>query len=96
MHRFEESINQSELIDEIKTLSKKSDGIVVQLPLPRRFNAENVLKNIPPEKDVDVLSLDAKTIFKNGIFDIYPPVVGAIKEIFDRYEVLWDLVIYPI
>ena len=33
----------------------KVSGILVQLPMPAHINNENVLRHIPPEKDVDGL-----------------------------------------
>lgn len=43
------------LVNLIRVLNKKPeiDGIIVQLPLPKSFNEEEVLKAIDPSKDVD-------------------------------------------
>ena len=55
---YPESITESELIDEVRQAcnSKKFTGVIVQLPLPSHINADNVLKEIPPEKDIDGFS----------------------------------------
>jgi methylenetetrahydrofolate dehydrogenase (NADP+)/methenyltetrahydrofolate cyclohydrolase len=53
----------------------KCDGVIVQLPIP---NAEELLAKIPPEKDVDGLSLAPKVL---------APVAGAVKEILERSHV---------
>ncbi|MDK4577749.1 bifunctional methylenetetrahydrofolate dehydrogenase/methenyltetrahydrofolate cyclohydrolase FolD [Kingella kingae] len=40
------------LIDELNT-SLEVDGILVQLPLPKHINSQNILERINPQKDVD-------------------------------------------
>lgn len=55
-------------------LAAKTDGIIVQLPLPQRINVEEVLAAIPPEKDVDGISSSPI---------VRPPVAEAVKEILE-------------
>ena len=45
------------MINSVMRMSKdnKVSGILVQLPMPPHINNENVLNQIPPEKDVDGL-----------------------------------------
>lgn len=47
--------SQTELLDLIKTLNldKKINGILVQLPLPKHINEDEVIRAIEPKKDVD-------------------------------------------
>lgn len=55
IHHLPEDISQKELtalIDELNA-AKKVNGIIVQMPLPAHLNAEEVLRHIVPEKDVD-------------------------------------------
>jgi methylenetetrahydrofolate dehydrogenase (NADP+)/methenyltetrahydrofolate cyclohydrolase len=52
---------------------KKTGGIVIQLPIPPKFNLEEILNLIPPEKDVDALN--------NANINVLSPVVNTIKEI---------------
>jgi len=53
--KFDASINQAQLLAEIKALNANHDihGILVQLPLPEHLDASQVLQQIAPEKDVD-------------------------------------------
>ncbi|MBR3927632.1 MAG: bifunctional methylenetetrahydrofolate dehydrogenase/methenyltetrahydrofolate cyclohydrolase FolD [Clostridia bacterium] len=53
--KFSASITEEELISEIRALNNDPDinGILVQLPLPKGINEENVLRAVAPEKDVD-------------------------------------------
>lgn len=53
--RIAEDCSQEELLDTIQKLNNdpKISGILVQLPLPKHLNEEEVLSTILPEKDVD-------------------------------------------
>ena len=53
-----ETITQSEAEEEVKKLAENSevDGIIVQLPLPKKFDEKRILSLIPVDKDVDGLS----------------------------------------
>jgi methylenetetrahydrofolate dehydrogenase (NADP+)/methenyltetrahydrofolate cyclohydrolase len=53
--RFEESITEAQLLDEIKKLNndKNIDGILVQLPLPKHISDDAVINTIDAGKDVD-------------------------------------------
>lgn len=54
---FDADIEEEVLIAEIDRLNQDSnvDGILVQLPLPKHMNDDNVLDSINPKKDVDGL-----------------------------------------
>lgn len=56
--RLNNDASESELIDIIHTLNTQPDvdGILVQLPLPKHINEQNILNVIDPEKDVDGFS----------------------------------------
>ena len=53
-----ETVTQSEAEEEVKKLAENCevDGIIVQLPLPKKFDEKRILSLIPVEKDVDGLS----------------------------------------
>jgi len=57
VHRMPGTTTQRELLDKVAQLnaSKHVDGILVQLPLPRGLNAQEVVQAIDPRKDVDGL-----------------------------------------
>lgn len=52
---YPESITEDELITHIKEFNNSHlvDGILVQLPLPKHINSDNILLAIDPKKDVD-------------------------------------------
>lgn len=54
-YELPEETTQQELLDIIADLNKREDvnGILVQLPLPKHFNEEEILLAISPLKDVD-------------------------------------------
>ena len=49
---------ETEVVNLVKKLNEndKVDGILVQLPLPKGINSDNVIKEIHPDKDVDGLT----------------------------------------
>ena len=55
--RLEESATQQEVEEAVKNLANNPevDGLFVQLPMPKKFDTEAVLKHIPTEKDIDGL-----------------------------------------
>lgn len=62
-------------------------GIVIQLPLPQGLPVQDILNLVPVELDIDVLSLDSKTSYKNKTSSKIPPVSRAVSEIFDFYNI---------
>ena len=73
-----------EVINCIKQVAKESDGIVIQLPFPKQINLDEVLSEVPPDKDPDG--------FFYGVNNsaCMPPVVGAINEISLREKLIWQ------
>jgi methylenetetrahydrofolate dehydrogenase (NADP+) / methenyltetrahydrofolate cyclohydrolase len=85
VYSFPESISEEDLCEKI--LSLKEDGVIVQLPLPRNINKKRILNAVPKEKDVDFLSFYMTGVFYNGEERFLPPVVGAVKTLFDYYDI---------
>ena len=56
IYKFPEGIGTEELKKDIQEILKWSNGILVELPLPKNINSQEILDLIPVEKDVDVLS----------------------------------------
>jgi len=75
-----ESTSQEDLINTILKLNQDeaSSGIILQLPLPAKFNAEEALDTISPKKDIDGLS-------KNAI--VLPPAASVVEFILKEYDV---------
>jgi len=86
---FPESISEENLKKEIEKLAddKNISGIVVQLPLPENINSRQILNLVPKEKDADVLSEYVFNEFAQNKTEIFPPVVGAIKHLLEKYKI---------
>ena len=54
--KYSKDILEDKLIQKIQSISKKVDGLIVQLPLPKSFNTQKILDSIPIKKDVDGLN----------------------------------------
>ncbi len=54
-YEYADGTQQEEIIERIKSLANddRVDGILVQLPLPKGYDEEKILANIPDSKDVD-------------------------------------------
>lgn len=70
-----ETKNTQELIDDLRRFGDNEDvgGIILQMPLPKRFDVATILSNIPVAKDVDCL---------NPLTKEFSPVVSAVRRIF--------------
>jgi methylenetetrahydrofolate dehydrogenase (NADP+)/methenyltetrahydrofolate cyclohydrolase len=53
--RLPESITERELLERLAELEQDptTDGVIVQLPLPRQINQQRVINAINPDKDID-------------------------------------------
>ena len=89
LFKFSASISEEELKKELEKLGKdkKVSGIIIQLPLPKKFDSQEILNLIPLEKDIDVLSERALEKFRAGELLILPPVVGAVSHLLEEYNI---------
>jgi methylenetetrahydrofolate dehydrogenase (NADP+)/methenyltetrahydrofolate cyclohydrolase len=57
IHQLPADITQSDVLKLIQSLnaSKEAHGILVQLPLPKHLNTQEILETLDPKKDVDGL-----------------------------------------
>ncbi|MHB1176864.1 MAG: bifunctional 5,10-methylenetetrahydrofolate dehydrogenase/5,10-methenyltetrahydrofolate cyclohydrolase [Daejeonella sp.] len=55
LYRYEADISEDDLLKKIEDINSdpQTDGILVQLPLPKHISADKVTERISPEKDVD-------------------------------------------
>lgn len=53
--QFDDSITEEFLLNEVSKLNSNTeiDGFIVQLPLPKHINADKIIMQINPQKDVD-------------------------------------------
>lgn len=84
-----EDISEQALLDQIQKLNTDSniDGFIVQLPLPKHIDEQNIITSIDPNKDVDGfhpmnvgrLTLDLPTFISATPY--------GILELLERYEI---------
>lgn len=82
-------ISVSELRKEIGRIVKipANSGVIIQLPLPKKFIPEDFLNLIPKEKDIDVLSEESLGKFYQGTLKILPPTVQGILYLLKEYKI---------
>ena len=88
VHKLSQEISQAELENRVEAIGKDKtvSGMIVQLPLPKpslarpkHLNQQEILDEIPREKDVDVLSSASFGLFVLRRLAILPPTVGAVS-----------------
>ncbi len=74
LFRFSQTASEKEIIDKIADLNNDSkvSGIIVQLPLPKKFNTQKMINSINPSKDVDGFKKNSKLmpVFPKAIMEI--------------------------
>jgi len=80
-HRFKENIPEKEIIAKIKKNNDSSsvNGIIVQLPLPKKFNTDKIINSINPRKDVDGFHQINRDLLKKNNPYFYPVLPLAIS-----------------
>lgn len=80
---FQKIAKEKEIISKIKILNKRKDitGIIVQLPLPKHLDTNNIIKTIAPKKDADGYHPKNIEKFKKGEFSVIPPVLCAVIKV---------------
>jgi len=86
---FDEKISNKTLREKINEIAKRNfiKGVVLQLPLPKKFNSDALSNVIPIEKDVDVLNERHFGQFCLKRSKILPPAVEVLKFILEKYKI---------
>jgi len=73
LYQFPENISQKALEEKVKKIgSQKNHGVMVQLPLPKYIDTQEILNLIPLKKDVE---------------RVFSPVLAGILELFKKYKI---------
>ena len=88
-HRLPERTSPEELQTLITRLNQDDqvDGILVQLPLPKRLNEHDVLSWIDPQKDPDGLTTENLGLMLSGRARIYSCTPNGVMEILKHYDI---------
>ena len=87
--RFDASISEEELLNEIEKLNNNPsvDGFIVQLPLPKHINEQKVIETINPLKDVDGFHpINAGNMLLN-LPSFLPATPYGIIQLLERYNI---------
>lgn len=87
--KFPQSIGREDLLSSIKTLNEDemTNGIIVQMPLPKHLDAFDIVSNIDPLKDVDGLHPDNLGRLLSGKPRIIPCTPLGIIELLKRENI---------
>lgn len=87
--RFEDSISQEQLLEQIRTLNDNPeiDGFIVQLPLPRHIDEQAVIEAINPRKDVDGFHPANVGRLSIGLPGFVSATPAGIIELLQRYQI---------
>lgn len=79
-YNFKSSVKEKEVIKKIKDLNENSriNGIIVQLPLPEKFNTDKIINSIEPKKDVDGFHRVNRRLLKDNKPYFFPVLPSAI------------------
>tara|TARA_Y100001933_G_scaffold63677_1_gene63659 strand:+ start:157 stop:1032 length:876 start_codon:yes stop_codon:yes gene_type:complete len=89
LFNFDDSISEIELVNQIKKINKNDDidGFIVQLPLPKHIDQDNILNMISPTKDVDGFHPNNYGRMTLGLETFIPATPAGIIELIKRSEI---------
>jgi len=85
--KLKENTSEKELQDTISDFSESSQGMIIQLPLPKHLNIEKIIDLIPSEIDVDGLTTSSLGKLYSENLNIIPATSLAILELLSHYEI---------
>lgn len=87
--RFDETISEQELIDEVIKLNNDDTchGLIVQLPLPKHINEQVIIDTISPSKDVDGFGILNKGKLFSGLESIESATPKGIMKLLEEYNI---------
>jgi methylenetetrahydrofolate dehydrogenase (NADP+)/methenyltetrahydrofolate cyclohydrolase len=89
LNKYPTNISKTALISEIKKFQTKEklSGLIIQLPLPERLYAPEILNSVCPDIDVDCLNEEniGKLVMKTNF--IYPPTPLAAITVLDYLKI---------
>jgi len=82
-------ISEDEIIRMIEYLNNDPaiDGIIVQLPIPKKYNTQKIINSIDPKKDVDGFHPENYKKFLKGESTYIPPLISSIVTLLIQYNV---------
>ena len=89
IYRFDDNVTQEELVNKVKECNedKNINGIMVQLPLPKHLDEEEVVNTIKAEKDVDGLGIVNQGKLFKGQHCINPATAKGIITLLKHHNI---------
>ena len=86
---FDDTISQEELENKVKELANDDNfaGIMIQHPLPKKYDEQKCFNLIPPEKDVDGLSATSFGLIAQDIQMFAPATALGIMKLLEAYNI---------
>ncbi len=86
---YEENISETELIEQVKKIGvdPEINGIIIQLPLPKKYHSQSVLDAIPLNKDLDGLSSQSIANLYTKEKGFIPTTALAVMKLLDYYRI---------
>lgn len=87
--RFEETVSESRLLEQIRDLNNDPDvdGILVQLPLPKQISEAMVISTVDPDKDVDGFHAENIGRMVQGLPAFVPATPYGIMLLLEHYKI---------
>ncbi len=85
LFKFSSEVSESKVIEKIKILNADNEinGIIVQVPLPKKFNTQKIINEIDVKKDVDGFHPKSIKKFQDGTHLFWPVFPKAIFELIE-------------
>ncbi|WP_406613438.1 bifunctional 5,10-methylenetetrahydrofolate dehydrogenase/5,10-methenyltetrahydrofolate cyclohydrolase [Mycoplasma corogypsi] len=89
LYKFDENITQNALLKKLDDINENSDGVIIQLPLPRHIPKQVILDAVPYTKDIDGLSTKNEFKLYNDTNEKHfvPATARAVLELMDHYQI---------
>lgn len=89
VYRFPENVKENELIEVLDFLNtdEEINGYIVQLPLPKHIEVDQIIQHISPEKDLDCFHPSNMGNLVLGKATFLPATPFAVMEILKRSEI---------
>ena len=89
VYKYPENITEKELLEAINFINNDDeiDGYIVQLPLPKHINVDNILMAVNPQKDVDGFHPMNVGKMSLGLPTYLPATPYGIMELLKRYNI---------
>lgn len=86
---YDESVAEEEVVSKVQELANDDSfaGIMIQHPLPKKFDEQKLFNMIPASKDVDGLSAESFGLIAQGRQLFAPATALGIMKLFESYNI---------